>query len=239
MPTIRKDMNRFAALSIFVVAAMGAVFAFGSGDDHAKPAAKATAKKEAYVAPKDALRRLEEGNKLFVEGASMRPRQSAERRAEVAKKQFPFAVVVTCSDSRVCPEFIFDQGLGDLFVIRVAGNTIDDVALGSIEYAVEHLGSRLIVVMGHERCGAVDAAMKGGELPGHIKDLVVPIKAAVDATKGISGDTLDAAVRFNAHFVADSLRVRESLIKDLIAKSEVKVVGARYDLESGAVDFLD
>lgn len=224
-------MNRFSVFAVLALAIVGIVCAFGD-DTHA------AAKKEAYVMPEDALQRLADGNKRFITGTAEKPRQGAERRLEVAKKQSPFAVVVTCSDSRVCPEIVFDQGLGDLFVVRVAGNSIDDVALGSIEYAVEHLNSHLVIVVGHERCGAVDAAVKGGELPGHIGSLVTPIKPAVDATRGNAGDILDAAVRYNAKYVADSLKVRDSLIKDLIAKGEVKVVGARYDLDSGVVEIL-
>src|SRR6059036_1627413 len=109
-----------------------------------------------------------------------------KRREELAKSQHPFAVVLGCSDSRVPPEIVFDQGLGDLFVLRVAGNVINDESLGSIEYAVDHLAVRLIVVLGHQRCGAVkaekDTIAAKGEAPGHIQSLVTAIKPAVEAT---------------------------------------------------------
>src|SRR5437773_6396301 len=112
--------------------------------------------------------------------------EAAKRRAELTKSQHPFAIIVSCSDSRVPPEIVFDQGLGDLFVLRVAGNVIDDHSLGSIEYAVDHLAVRLIVVLGHQRCGAVKAAKEtiddNGKAPGHIESLVTAIRPAVDAT---------------------------------------------------------
>jgi carbonic anhydrase len=208
----------------------------GHGDDSKLGLAT---KKVEYVGPDAATKKRIDGNRRFVNGESQHPNQSAERRLAVAKGQKPFAVVVTCSDSRVCPEILFDQGLGDLFVIRVAGNTIGNLELGSIEYAVEHLEAHLVIVVGHERCGAVDAAIKGGHLPGHIGELTTPIKPAVDATKGYKGDIVDAAVRHNAKYVAENLKVRESLIKELIAKGEVKVLGARYDLDSGLIEILD
>jgi carbonic anhydrase len=187
----------------------------------------------------EVTKRLMDGNLRFVNGDTAHPNQSAEHRLKVAKGQKPFAVIVACSDSRVCPEIVFDQGLGDLFVVRVAGNSIGNLELGSIEYAVEHLHAKLVVVVGHERCGAVDAALKGGETHGHIGDVVIPIKPAVDATKGIQGDVLDAAVRHNAKYVAENLKVRDSLIKQQIGKGEVRVLGARYDLDSGLIEILD
>lgn len=205
-------------------------------EGHKAPSKKATT---SFVAPDEATKRLVDGNRRFVNNDATHPNQTAEHRLALAKGQKPFAVVVTCSDSRVCPEIIFDQGLGDLFVVRVAGNSVGDVELGSIEYAVEHLGAKLILVLGHENCGAVDAAIKGGETHGHIGDVTSPLKPAVDATKGYLGNVLDAAVRHNAKYVADSLRVRDSLFKQNIAKGEVRVFGARYDLDSGLVEILD
>ena len=110
------------------------------------------------VAPAEAISKLKEGNGRYAGGNLQHPGQTTERRAELAKSQYPFATIVSCSDSRVPPEIVFDQGLGDLFVVRVAGNVVDDHALGSIEYSVDHLGVRLIVVLGHQSCGAVQAA---------------------------------------------------------------------------------
>ena len=116
-----------------------------------------------------ALKKLLEGNERCRSGQAQHPRQDARRRKEITKGQKPFAVIVGCSDSRIPPPMIFDQGLGDLFVIRVAGNIADSVVLGSIEYAVEHLGCKLVVVLGHGKCGAVTAAAEGGKAPGHIE----------------------------------------------------------------------
>jgi carbonic anhydrase len=126
-----------------------------------------------------ALQKLMTGNKRYYEGNLTHPNQTKVRILEVAKGQHPFAIILGCSDSRVPPEVIFDQGIGDLFIIRVAGNIIDNNALGSIEYAVEHLGVKLVVVLGHEKCGAVDATVKGGEAPGHIKYLIEDRKSVV------------------------------------------------------------
>jgi carbonic anhydrase len=137
-----------------------------------------------FLTGDQALQELMNGNKRYVAAELAHPNQTAARRAEVAKGQDPFAIIVGCSDSRVPPEIIFDQGLGDLFVTRVAGNIVDDVVLGSIEYAAEHLGVPLIVVLGHKRCGAVEAAAKGGDAPVHIRSLVEAIKPAIKKAKG-------------------------------------------------------
>lgn len=229
-------MFKHFALVIVAAGVMSAQSLPGD-DDHKAPSP--AAKKEVVVGPDEATERLVYGNRRFVNGETQHPHQSAEYRLALAKGQKPFAVVVACSDSRVCPEIVFDQGLGDLFVVRVAGNTVGNLELGSIEYAVEHLGAKLVLIVGHEKCGAVGAAIQGGATPGHIGDVTSPIKPAVDATKGYAGDVLDAAVRFNAKHVADGLKVRDSLIKEQILKGEVKVLGARYDLDSGLIEVFD
>lgn len=221
-----------------VIAAAGVISAHSISDDDHKVMTSAV-KKQASVGPDESSKRLVLGNRRFVNGETQHPHQTAEDRLALAKGQKPFAVVVACSDSRVCPEIVFDQGLGDLFVVRVAGNTLGNLELGSIEYAVEHLGAKLVIIVGHEKCGAVGAAIQGGETHGHIGDVTAPIKPAVDATKGYAGDVLDAAVRYNAKYVADSLKIRDSLIKEQILKGEVKVLGARYDLDSGLVEVFD
>jgi carbonic anhydrase len=132
----------------------------------------------------------------------------------------------------VPPELIFDQGLGDLFIIRLAGNIVDDAAAGSIEYAVDHLGVPLVVVLGHKRCGAVDATVKGGEAHGHIPTLVKAIRPAVEMTKGKPGDPVDNAVRANAENMANKLEGNE-----ILKKAKAKVVQGYYDLDTGAVTF--
>src|SRR5216110_584585 len=158
------------------------------------------------VAPTEAISKLKEGNGRYAGGNLQHPGQTTERRAELANTQHPFATIVSCSDSRVPPEIVFDQGLGDLFVVRVAGNVIDDHALGSIEYAVDHLGVRLIVVLGHQSCGAVQAARETiaakSKAPGHIQSLVTAIRPAVEATaKGY----LEATIKANANNVVQAL----------------------------------
>ena len=189
-----------------------------------------------------ALQELMEGNKRYVASKPTRPDQTAEYRAEVAKGQHPFAVIVGCSDSRVPPEIVFDQGLGDLFVIRVAGNVVDDEALGSIEFAAEEFKLPLVVVLGHERCGAVkatiDALEKGGEVPGHIKSLVEAIKPSVEKAKEQPGDLLDNAVRANVQRVVEQLRTTGPILSELVNAGKLRIVGTRYDLDTGAVDSL-
>lgn len=191
------------------------------------------------VEPEEAIKRLMEGNKRYVTEKSAGPHRSSKRRAEIANGQHPFAVVVGCSDSRVPPELLFDQGFGDLFVVRTAGNVVDSVALGSIEYAVEHLGVQLIVVLGHERCGAVDATLKGGEAPANIKTLVEAIKPAVEKAKekghgGHGCDLLCSSVKANVKLVAEKMRT-SPILKEFMENGMLRVVGGYYDLDNGAV----
>ena len=137
-----------------------------------------------------ALQKLMEGNTRYVSARLAHPNQTPARRAEVSEGQHPFAVIVGCSDSRLPPEIIFDQGLGDLFVVRLAGHVLNDEALGSIEYAVEHLGTQLIMVLGHDRCGAVTAAVKEGDASGHLGSIMKAIAPAVKKAKDRPGDLL-------------------------------------------------
>src|SRR5436309_188092 len=192
------------------------------------------------VAPAEAIAKLKEGNGRYASGKLQHPGQTTERRAELANTQHPFATIVSCSDSRVPPEIVFDQGLGDLFVVRVAGNVIDDHALGSIEYAVDHLGVRLIVVLGHQSCGAVKAAKETiaakSKAPGHIQSLVTAIQPAVEATA--KGD-LEATIKANVKDVAQALRSSTPVLKPKVDSGDVRVVGAYYNLDTGAITFLD
>lgn len=186
------------------------------------------------------IARLLEGNERYISGKMMHDHQSVSRRDEVAKGQKPFAVIVGCADSRVPPEIVFDQGLGDLFVVRCAGNVCEDASIGSIEYAVEHLGAKLIVVLGHERCGAVDAVLKGGELPGHLGSFATAIGSAARAAKSLgAADTLDAAVRLNVSHIVDQLSHCGPFLDEMVEKGEIQIVGARYDLDEGRVEFLN
>src|SRR6266576_3479183 len=166
--------------------------------------------------------------------------QAAKRRAELTKTQHPFAVILSCSDSRVPPEIVFDQGLGDLFVVRVAGNVIDDHGLGSIEYAVDHLGARLIVVLGHQSCGAVKAAKETiaakSKAPGHIQSLVTAIRPAVEAT---AKDDLDTTIKANVKNVVQALRSSTPILKAKVDSGDIRVIGGYYSLDTGAVTFLE
>jgi carbonic anhydrase len=189
--------------------------------------------------PDAALARLKAGNERFVSGKLSHPNQSPARRTKLAEGQRPFAIILGCADSRTAPELVFDQGLGDLFVVRTAGNVVDDIALGSIEYAVEHLGASLIVVLGHENCGAVKATVDGGKLPGHLPAIARAIRPAVKASAGQPGDRLDNAVLENARLEASRLVHSKPILQKLVAEGKVRVIPARYDLDTGRVVFLN
>lgn len=192
----------------------------------------------ATITSDQALRELMSGNERFVTSKLTHPNQTAARRSEVAGGQHPFAIILGCADSRLSPEIIFDQGLGDLFVIRVAGNIIDDAIVGSIEYAAEHLHTPLLVVLGHSNCGAVGATVAGGELGGHLPSLAKAIQPAVERAKSQDGDLLDNAVRANAKMVAEQLNSSQPVLAKLVSAGQLKVVAARYDLGTGKVTIL-
>jgi len=194
--------------------------------------APATSPPASSVPADTALAKLKEGNLRFAMSEVSKGKPVAARRTETAKKQHPFAIIVACADSRTPPELVFDQNLGDLFVIRTAGNLVDEHALGSIEYGVTALGARLIVVLGHERCGAVEAALASEHAPGHIDSLVRDIQPAVKAAKGRPGDALDAAITENAHQVAAQIKAAAELGD---VSKEVRIVSAVYDLDTGKV----
>jgi len=186
----------------------------------------------------EALQRLMDGNARFVAGLVTHPDQTTERRLALAGGQNPFAIVLTCSDSRVAPELFFDQGLGDLFVIRNAGNVLDDHVIGSMEYAVDHLHVPLIIVVGHEKCGAVSAAVAGGEIPGHIHSITDDLAPAIEQSKDLPGDKVDNAVRANAQRVAEILTHVEPILKEAASNTNLTIVAARYDLETGKIEIL-
>jgi carbonic anhydrase len=217
----------------FALAVSMAIFLAGC-----KSAPPATTDHETAPAAQSPLDVLKEGNRRFVEGRMVHDHQNMERLMEVAKGQHPIAIIVGCSDSRVAPEIVFDQGLGDLFVVRVAGNVIDDHALGSIEYAVEHLHTSLIVVLGHDRCGAVQAAISGDDAPGHIQSIVESIRPAVEAAKSEPGDLLDNAIDENVRRVVNQLQTSQPILGHEVQEGHLQVVGARYLLDSGAVRFF-
>lgn len=207
--------------------------------------------KKTGLTPAQALSLLKEGNEQFVTDSPVRSGQGRERRLEIARGQTPMAVLVSCSDSRVPPELLFGRGLGELFIVRNAGNTVDTVAQGSIEYAVAELGVPLIVVLGHERCGAVDAAVsvveKNVSFPGSIGQMVEPIvpavlkaRAALAGKEPYSHDALlDASVRQNVMRIVERLRNSEAMLLEPLRSKRLMVVGARYDLDDGTVEFFD
>jgi carbonic anhydrase len=253
-------MRKGQLISLFVTVGLLGASQFAEAADPAHP-------DQPIVSPAEAISRLKEGNGRYTSGNQQHPHESiedrrytatnsyenagvtslgmtaaqaAERRAELTKSQHPFAIVVSCSDSRVPPELVFDQGLGDLFVLRVAGNVIDDHSLGSIEYAVNHLAVRLIMVLGHQRCGAVKAAKETigakGKAPAHIQSLVTAIRPAVEAT--MNGD-LEATIEANVKHVVEALSSSMPVLKPKVDSGELQVIGGDYSLDTGAVAFLD
>jgi carbonic anhydrase len=219
----------------------------GPGRGHADPAPPATdaapaktaatppTNEELQADPARALKTLLDGNQRFVEGQTIHPRQDPARIKAAAAGQKPFAIIVGCSDSRVPNEIIFDQGLGDLFIVRTAGQVSTYASWGSMEFADVVLGARLIVVLGHTQCGAVAAAVKVPEVPGHIVTLINEIKPAALKVKGMPGDQVENAVVENVRMQVERLRNLEPVLAKGVREGNLKVVGAVYDLSDGKV----
>lgn len=208
----------------------------------ARPAFAAAPAGADALTPAEALHKLMDGNARYVAGMPIRPNLDEARRRTVAGGQHPFASIVACADSRVGPELIFDQGLGDLFVVRVAGNVVDDVVLASVEYSVIHLGSPLVMVLGHERCGAVAATIDAlaGKMDEEDKDtkiaaLATLIGPAVRAVPAAAPDKLEAAVLLNAEGEARRILAGSRPLSERARAGRLQVVSARYDLDGGAV----
>src|SRR5208337_394952 len=191
------------------------------------------------VTAAQALQALLDGNRRFVVGKLEHPNQTPEVRADVAKGQHPFASVLACSDSRTPPEIIFDRGLGDLFVVRVAGNVADQVVIESLDYSVKHLGVRLVMVLGHRRCGAVIAAVEGheGTADQDVGPMLRELRPAVAASKGMAGDPVENAVRENVELVMKNLATSAEL-SAMVKSGELKIVGGVYDLDTGMIEML-
>ncbi len=189
------------------------------------------------MTPDAALKELLQGNQRFVNHTPKYPHQSAKRVQEVAKGQHPFVAVLSCADSRVPAEIIFDQGVGDIFDVRIAGNIATPEAMGSIEYAVELLGSPLLLVLGHERCGAVTAAVKQEELPGHISTFVKAIQPALASVAAQPGDPVENAVIANIKYQIQQL-LQSPIIQARSQAGTLKVIGGRYDLDTGRVTLV-
>ena len=189
-------------------------------------------------APDIALKKLMEGNERFVKHQPNHPNQDLLRRETITEKQEPFAVVVCCSDSRVAPEIIFDRGLGDTFVLRVAGNVIGELGLESVRFGADTLNAPLIMVLGHQNCGAVKAVLEGGDSIRDIKAIAKKIEPVIQEAKKMSGDQLMHAVELNAKAIKDRL-VKDPLLSKFIKDGKLKIVAAYYDFETGRVSLLD
>ena len=181
--------------------------------------------------------RLKNGNANFVADKLDGKLQDSQRKNELANGQQPHTIVLSCADSRVVPEFTFDAGLGELFVVRVAGNIANTSSIASIEYAVAHLGSKVIIVLGHQNCGAVTAAINGGDNGSNLNHLLAHIEPAVSSSK--EGASVNEVVKTNAKLNATELVNRSSIIKNAVDTGSLKVVSAYYKLDSGKIDFLD
>lgn len=200
--------------------------------------AQTTVAQNKDVTPDAALQKLMEGNARFVEQKSQRPNQDMARLTEVAESQAPYAAILGCADSRVPSEIIFDQGLGDLFVCRVAGNIATSEEIGSLEFGTMVLGAKVILVLGHARCGAVKATIEGGRFPGQIGSLIDDIKVGAERAERQTGtNKLDMAIKANVLYQVELLN-QSAVLGDLIDKGQLKIVGGYYDLDTGKVTIL-
>jgi len=201
----------------------------------------AASEEKSSISGDQALQMLMDGNARFASGNATHPNQSEERLSDLVSGQHPFAVVVGCSDSRIPPEIIFDQGLGDIFVIRTAGEVMDNVTIASIEYAVEHLNVPLVLVLGHDGCGAVTAAVNGGEVPGHLNSLVGFIRPAVEEAKaaGSEDQLLENSIDCNVKNVVDEIRTCQPILSEAVEEGNLTIVGACYHLDSGIVEISE
>lgn len=191
----------------------------------------------AEISPDETLEALMAGNKRFVDQKRKNPSQDIVRIKEVSEGQSPFACILGCADSRVPPEIIFDRGLGDLFVVRDAGNVATPEEIGSLEFGTLILGAKVLMVMGHQNCGAVKAAIKGGSLPGSIGSIVEAILPAVERTTGEAGDPVENAVKANVFLQKEKVK-SSPVISQLIKENKLKVVGAYYNLKTGEVTLI-
>jgi carbonic anhydrase len=237
-------LTRRRFVNVSACAAAGLVLA-SSEHRGLSTTARADDKSTAGLTPDQILAKLVAGNQRFVKGEAAAPRRKPEDFARLAEVQKPLAVIVGCADSRVSPELLFDQGVGDLFVVRVAGNVISGAGAtikGSIEYAIAELGVSLVMVLGHGNCGAVKAAVKhidaNDALPGAINDLVNTIKPAVVRAKGQKGDALENAIKANVELGVERLKTLEPILAGPVKDGKVKVVGGVYDLRTGTVTVI-
>lgn len=239
----REDMSRISGFvgrrDFLKLAGVGVTLAATVTDSVlCQPAEAAAAQQDTEPdSPDTALQRLLNGNKRFTQQKPEYPHHSQARLQEVATVQHPFATLLSCADSRVPAEIVFDQGIGDLFDVRIAGNIVTNEALGSLEYAAALLGTPLIMVLGHERCGAVTAAVQGKPLPGQISSFAKAIKPAMAEVKGKLGDPVENAVVANVQYQVGKLKQSE-LLTALLEEGKLKIVGGRYDLDTGEVTIV-
>jgi carbonic anhydrase len=230
VPPSRRHFFKLAAMA----AASLAVATDGS-------AAKSPPKPENVVSPDGALDRLMKGNDRYLQGVALRHDFRHEREA-LTQGQNPFAGILSCADSRIAPEYAFDSGRGDLFVCRVAGNFLNEDVIASFEYAVAVLNTPLLMVLGHQACGAVDATIKsikdGTTLPGHLPSLVAAIGPAVEPVLARGGNMLDSAIRQNVAFNVEKLKAATPIIGKAVTDGKLRIVGALYHLDTGRVELL-
>ena len=239
-----KSISRRNFVKVSSAAALGASFIKLGGDALSVPEAYA----EQTAMPKtpdEAIKKLMDGNKRFVACKEEHPRRCIKVRQETAEGQTPFAAILACADSRVAPELVFDQGVGDLFVVRVAGNIVNPEnygVLGSLEFGTLALGASVIMVLGHTQCGAIagaiDALQKGTQFPGSIDNIVTTIGPAVEAVKDKPGDLLENSIVSNVKFGVDKLNGSVPVIADKVKEGKLKIVGANYDLSTGEVTIV-
>lgn len=203
-----------------------------------------TREQQAALVPDAVLKSLKEGNQRFVSGTVTRRDHSAQVR-DAASGQFPKAMILSCVDSRIPVEDVFDRGIGDIFVARVAGNFENVDILGSVEFATKVSGAKLVLVLGHERCGAIKAAIDGAEL-GNITEMLTNIQPAIDSLSGYAGDKTSANPDFvhkvteaNVRLTMDDLRKRSPILKEMEDQGQIKIAGALYDMDTGVIEFLD
>jgi carbonic anhydrase len=238
----RRNLFKLAGVGLTAAALIGSASAQAA--TAAEAAQAATPPKASASTPAEALARLKEGNRRFVQDAEACASNLVAARGELVGGQHPWATILTCSDSRVSPELVFGGAtLGELFVIRNAGNVLDTGALGTVEYGTEHLKSPLVVVMGHSKCGAVTAACdevtKGAELGGSIGKMIQPILPVVLSAKGKGQDLVADTVRLNAMSGARRIAEESRIVSDLVAAGSVRIVAAVYDITTGEVEFIE
>ena len=235
LPVSRRHFLKTGAFAALAPWTVGAAFA-------ADPPAPGAAPPPNAIAPADALKRLQEGNARYAAN-TLNERDFTSGRAARVQAQYPFAQILSCADSRVSPELLFDQGPGDLFVMRVAGNIVSPDLLASIEYGVQFLGVPLIMVLGHSQCGAVDAAIKvlktKAVLPGHLPDLIAGIKPAVIiAERTQTGNLLDNAIAENVRRQVSRLKNSPPVVQKAYAGKKIDIVGGVYDLATGKITLV-